>query len=227
MSILILTLLAGAIRTIGTGISINATNIRNKRKAIEEGKDTYMDHNFVLHHVENDQPFMYVTDWRTREIWEINPYNQAKIRNVTKDNKRRIMEENRLKAIKEGRDFYPCEHMTKNHSRDYYGDGIVGYRYKRVDNNSTYVKRRIAVDPYSIQKIIFYMNIDTKKYEYYDLGKHPACTVEEAEKLMNELNEEQERMMKTGLNRFGAKLYPGEINQNLRALRCEAYDNGD
>ena len=221
MAILLFTLLTGAIRTIGTAIDINSTNIKNKKKAIEEGKDTYMDHNHILHHIENDQPFMYQTDWETNELWEINPYNHAKLRNVSAENRNRICEENRLKAIREGRYFYPCEHRSKDHSREYGMNDITGYRYRRVDNDEIYVKRAIG----KLRWVDWYMNIRTKKFEYYD-AKNCRYSSSELEKEMKRLNSEQERMMETGYDEYGHKVTMYDINQNCHRLSCEVYDNG-
>lgn len=225
MAILVFTLLAGVIRTIGTGININSTNYKNKKQAIKEGRDTYIDHNFFLHHTDTDQPYMYWNDLNTHEIWEINPYNHEKIKNITAENRNRIQVENKNKAINEGRVFYPIEQYGKNHKVETNIDDIVGYRYKRIDDDSVYVKRtRIG----KIKNIVWYMNIHTKKFEYWDeksvkfLNYSQDDLIEE----MKRLNDEQELMIKTGTSSVGLPVTPGVINNNAYSIKFEAYDNG-
>ena len=221
MAMLLFTLLAGAIRTIGTGININSTNYKNKKKAIEEGRDTYIDHNFTLHHVENDQPFVYWTDWDTKDIWEINPYSHTKIRNVTEENKSRIYNENKQKAIIEGRKFFPIEAVGKHHLHDTGINDIKGYRYGRVDSDEVYVKRRIG----GFAAPVLYLNNKTKMFDYYD-SRSSYYDQEKIQETMSKLNEEQRIMIKTGHNKYGYKCSMFDINRN-GALTSEDYDNGD
>lgn len=241
MSILLLTLLSGAIRTIGTAININGTNISNKRKAIKEGKDIYMDHNHIMHHVENDQPFKYWNNYETHEVWEINPYNHEFIRNVTAENKERKCEENKLKAKREGREFYPCEFYGKDHIEEHTKiGGVVGYRFKRVgDDNEVYVKRKgLGKFP----NMIWYMNVRTKAFQYYDTkearygwysmddNKHHSLdeiTEDDIIEEMNRLNDIQRKIKRTGMDEFGFHVRPDYINRNINSIKHEYYDNGE
>lgn len=131
-----------------------------RNKARRENDDIWVDRYGTAHHTNNDQPFMLVTDFKTRDIIEKNPYSGEIVRNVTKETKINREKEKRSEAINNGMCLYAFEPHNKEF--EHRTDVIKGSRWKDVYTDNIYVPRT-----FNGTKTLF-LNIKTGLFDYYD-----------------------------------------------------------
>ena len=158
-------------------------NARYKQRAIDEGKDFYIDNRGCKYWVGSDLPFEFVTG-KDGDRYEVNPFNMAVRRNITQESRDyyakyalKYAEENDLR-------FYPFETIEEDHMDEFTKssldlDAVCGYRFKDRFSDNIYVQREFVVHvckggKYHVGlktisiKVIFWFNIKTKIFDYID-----------------------------------------------------------
>lgn len=190
-------------------VSVQDANREQKSKEIslENGYDIYTDRRGITRRVYDDKPSFKRWDYKTGHVFEVNPCNGQVYRDITADAQDAFIAKEKAKALKEGRKYYLCERFS---AQKHGADKIKGARYKSVDDNNTYIRRRVS-------NVIgggvpWYINIETGLFEepdraeikpdekYQDMltGK---CfnyeTEENIQELKNVLNKEQAETIQT------------------------------
>lgn len=184
------------------------TDIDSRNKAREEGKKTWVDRHAVTHHVENDEPFMLVTDFKSRDVMEINPYTGEKIRNVSQNYREKREREKRAEAISNGMRLYAFEPDNINYSHR--TDAIKGIRWKDVYTGDIYVARN-----YNTADVLF-LNLKTGLYDYYDDLYSENMTKSEMQHKIDTINQGQKIL----IDQFGIGERSPIWRNDLCAVMC-------
>ena len=221
---LLTVLIARFLSGIASIVQIESTIHKNKNEAKEKGWDSYLDHKGYLHHIETDVPYRYQRDFISGDMYEVNPYSGAKIRNISEDYRNENANKAKQWAIRDGRRFYQYE-KRNNHLGDINKpNGICGYRYKDLYSNNEYVKREFCIYTGTVNRynnMVFYLNIKTKMFDFaenkYDYNQRTKRELNDA---LKELNAIQDKMLRTGKNEFGSKINIGlDLYHNANTLK--------
>ena len=139
-----------------------------KKKAIRDGDPLWIDRYGTAHHTENDKPFTIITDFKTRDVLEKNPYTGEIVRNLTKEDK--IARENASlhEAEKNGRRLYSIGSVSDdtNKVKPKYSDDnnsvACGRRWIDRTSGKKYVRRKIGISTY------WYIDLQTGLYAFPD-----------------------------------------------------------
>lgn len=153
-----------------------------RNKARKNGDPIWVDRYGTTHHTENDKPFMYTTDYKTGDVVERNPYNGKIYRNVSRENRKKLEEERKNEAIKNGCRLYAYEPLGLNFNHT--GEKIEGSRWKDIYTGEIYVPRQIN------HSNSFFYNIEKCTFDFYD---DDHLTEEEIEEKLQWANKENER----------------------------------
>jgi hypothetical protein len=191
-----------------------------RAKARRDGDSLWVDRYGTAHHVENDEPFMIVHDYKNGITVEKNPYTGKVVKNLTAEYKEKRETEAKNEALINGEKLYTTGTAlddfkypvikTENYKET--RSVIKGRRWIDINTGETYVRRYIG-NPGTA----WYINIKTGLYEFPDEKciddglKHwgildgEYCsfvfTPENIQKCLNELNKSQkEAIGKDGLN---------------------------
>lgn len=140
---------AVAAAKLGKDIDTYKTTKRRKKRAIENGKDFYVDKNGYPVHL--DSGLAYTYRWINGEQWEVDPYTGAKRRNISRENKNEFLAKTIKEAKIRGEEWYLYTSFVGGFRLHPSGE-----RWKRFGDDRTYY---IIGDPLTNQ---YYTEEETK-----------------------------------------------------------------
>jgi len=165
--VVILIIIFWIIRTVNE----KQANARYKQRALNQGKDWYIDVNGCKYWISDDLPFEFIKG-DDGDIYEINPFNGA-IRRNTSQEARDYYAERALEWAKQNDlRFYPYENLHEDHMDQMYKtdiDAICGFRFKDRFSDNIYAQRKFNVVIGKVgYTVIFWFNIKTKMFDFVD-----------------------------------------------------------
>ena len=134
-----------------------------KKQSKKEGRSLWVDRRGTAHHIENDEAFMYVTDYNTGHVIEKNPYTNQIIRDLTYENNRKVEQEAINKAKCNGRTIYPIGGVADDYKPTPGYPYIKGRIWKDSNTGKQYVRRGIGNPP-----SWWYIDLATGLYAFPD-----------------------------------------------------------
>lgn len=130
-----------------------------RKDARENGKELWIDRYGCPHHTSNDEPFWIRTDFKTRDKIETNPYTGEIVRNITQDFLKERERKRRQEAIDNRCLLYELESGSEHFKK--YNDGSRDARMKHIKTGEIYIPRKVGLE-------IYFLNVRTGHFEYYD-----------------------------------------------------------